>query len=161
MITKLAYMITIGSLGVKKRLGTIDLDTGELVEGVPVWVGGRPRIHEGWLMTFQEALEELAKDKDLKGEHWRVFSYLLSQLDFENFIQVPQKKIAEALGMNKVSVSRAIALLSEKKIILRGPKVARSSCFRLNPNYGWKGKVKNFKEAQRDRLELVTNNSGD
>ena len=143
----------------KKRLGTIDLDTGELIEGIPVWVGGKPKVHEGWLMTFQESLEALAKDPDLKGEHWRVYSYLVSQLDFDNYIQIPQKQIVEALGMHKQHVSRAVKLLVDKKIIFRGPKIARSSCFRLNPNYGWKGKVRNFKEAQKSHLQLVRDDS--
>lgn len=139
----------------RKRLGTIDLDTGELIEGVPVWVGGKPKIRDGWLMTFQDSLAELAKDPDLKGEHWRVYSYLVSQLDFDNFIQISQKEIADTLNMNKSNVSQAIKLLSDKKIIFRGPKIARSSSFRLNEHYGWKGKVKNFKEARRSHLKLV------
>ena len=140
----------------KRRLGTIDLDTGEVLgEGVPVWVGAKPRIHDRWFMAFQDALEALAKDKDLKLEHHRVLYYLFSRLDFDNFIQVPQAEIVQALGMQRGNVSRAIRLLDNKKIILRGPKVGRSSSFRLNPNYGWKGKVSTLREAQRNHLELV------
>ena len=140
----------------KRRLGTVDLDTGELLgEGVPVWVGAKPRIHDRWFMAFQDALESLAKDRDLKSEHHRVLYYLFSRLDFDNFIQVPQAEIVQELGIHKSKVSKAIKLLSDKKIILRGPKVGRSSSFRLNPNYGWKGKVSNLREAQRNHLELV------
>lgn len=146
-------------IGEFRKLSSFDTETGEVVEGIPVWVGGKAKIHSGWFMTFQEALEELAKDKDLKGEHWRVFSYLMSQLDFENFIQIPQKQIAETLDMNKAKVSLAVKTLVDKKIIIRGPKVGHSSCFRLNPHYGWKGKVKGLRDAQKSHLKLVPDNS--
>lgn len=147
-------------IGEFRKLGSFDTETGEVVEGIPVWVGGKAKIHSGWCMTFQNAFEELAKDKDLKAEHWRVFSYLISQLDFENFIQVPQKQIADELGMTKGNVSRTIKSLADKKIIIRGPKVGHSSCFRLNPHYGWKGKVKGLRDAQKNHLTLVPDDSG-
>ena len=139
----------------KRRLGTIDLDTGEVVEGVPVWVGAKPRIHERWFMAFQDAFEALAIDSELKWEHLRVLIYLLGRLDFDNFIQVPQRQIADSLNMRKQNVSRAIAVLANKSIVLRGPKIARSSSFRLNPHYGWKGKVKNLRDAHKSHLKLV------
>lgn len=127
------------------------MDTGEIVRGCMVFVPDRPRITERWFMAFQDAFEEIAKDDELKGESFRVLMYMFSKLDFENYIQLTQKDIAEALGMNKQHVSRAIRLLSSKKVVLEGPKVGRSKCYRLNANYGWKGKVKNL----RQHLSLV------
>ena len=61
--------------------------------------------------------------------------------------------------MRKQHVSRAMKLLTSKQIVLEGPKVGRSKCYRLNPHYGWKGKVKNLEEYRKDEmrkgLELV------
>ena len=140
----------------KHRFGTIDLDTGEVLEeGIPVWVGRKPKITERWFMAFQDAFESLSTDKDLTLEHHRVLHFLFSRLDFENYIQISQTDIATALGMTKGNVSRAIKLLIEKKIVLKGPKIGRSSSFRLNPNFGWKGKVSSLREAQREHLKLV------
>ena len=140
----------------KRRLGTIDLDTGEVLEeGIPVWIGRKPKISDRWFMAFQEAFEQLASDRELTLEHHRVLYYLFSRLDFDNFIQVPQAEIANRLNMQRTHISRAIKVLNDKKIIIRGPKVGRSSSFRLNPNYGWKGKVSNLREIQRSHLELV------
>jgi predicted transcriptional regulator len=90
-------------------------------------------------MMSQDALLALAKDKELTLAPKNVLLYLLSQLDFENFIQVPQVEIANALDMDKAKVSKAIKLLLEKGVLIRGPKLARSSSFRLNPNFGYKG----------------------
>jgi DNA-binding transcriptional ArsR family regulator len=110
-------------------------------------------------MNSQEALEQLATDDDLKGEAYKVLLLLLARLDFENWIQITQKEIAEKLKMKLPNVSRAISLLEEKGIILRGPKIGRSYAFRLNPHYGWKGKVKNLndyrkKEEDQERREF-------
>jgi DNA-binding transcriptional regulator GbsR (MarR family) len=80
---------------------------------------------------------------------------MFSKLDFENFIQQSQVEIAKALGMHKSQVSEAVKLLTSKQIVLEGPKVGRSKCYRLNPNYGWKGKVKTLQEARREQLRVI------
>lgn len=135
----------------RKQIENVDMDTGEIVRGCMVFVPERPRITERWFMAFQDAFEEIARDEDLKGETFRVLMYMFSKLDFENFIQLTQKDIADSLRMRKQNVSRAISLLSAKKVVLEGPKVGRSRCYRLNANYGWKGKVKTL----RQHLSLV------
>lgn len=106
-------------------------------------------------MAFQDSFEEIAKDPDMTGENYKVLFYLYSKLDFENFIQQSQKEIAEGLGMKKENVSRAMRLLTSKQIVLEGPRVGKSKCYRLNPNYGWKGKVKTLQEARREQLKVI------
>jgi hypothetical protein len=139
-------------------LGTINLDTGELLNGVPVWIGYRPVSPYGsrWMQVNQDALAEIAADPDLGLQAWRVFAYLNSRLDFQNLIQVPQTEIAAALRMKPAAVSRAIRLLADKQIILRGPRVGRSSSFQLNPHYGWKGKIHELRREQNRYLHAVT-----
>jgi hypothetical protein len=122
----------------------VDTQTGELMgEGVPIWVGKRTaftRLYTGGFFIMAQApMVLIAQDKDLTLEHHKVFMYLCSRLDFDNFIQVPQTEICEVLVMKKPNVSRAIALLVSKDILIRGPKVGHSYAFRLNPTYGYKG----------------------
>lgn len=144
----------------RRKVASVDQDTGEVLEGVVVYCGVKQNPYsKGWVMNSQEALELLATDKELTGENYRVLLLLLSRLDFENWIQITQSDIVERLDMKKQNVSRAILLLEEKGIILRGPKMGRSYAFRLNPYYGWKGKVKNLndyrrEEEDRDRREF-------
>jgi DNA-binding transcriptional ArsR family regulator len=76
-----------------------------------------------------------------------VFLYLDARLNFRNLIQVQQSEIATALKMPKQNVNRAIKKLEELGIIIRGPKVGKSSSWRLNPNAGWKGRVKELRPA--------------
>ena len=148
-----------------RRITSVDRDTGEILEGVVVYCGVKRNPYStGWVMNSQEALELLATDKELTGENYRVLLLLLSRLDFENWIQITQSEIAEKLDMKKQNVSRAISTLDSKGILLRGPKVGRSYSFRLNPYFGWKGKVKNLDDYRRKehdnwtRKQLIKNN---
>ena len=107
------------------------------------------------MQVNQDFLTELAARRDLGNQALRVFVYLNGRLNFENVIQVEQTEIAQALGMHKQNVNQAIKRLEELGIILRGPKIGRSSSWQLNPNAGWKGKITNLRQAQHNHLELV------
>ncbi|GFE72237.1 helix-turn-helix domain-containing protein [Chroococcus sp. FPU101] len=147
----------------RKRIASVDQDTGEVLDGVIVYCGVKHNPYaKGWVMNSQDALELLAKDKDLTGETLRVLMFLMARLDFENWIQITVTEIGKELELKQPNVSRAILLLEEKGIILRGPKVGRSYAFRLNPYYGWKGKVRNLndyrnKEDDQQRRETLKN----
>lgn len=109
----------------------------------------------GWFMAFEEAMEQLSKDRELWGQPRAVLDYLFSKLSFENHILVQQADIASELGMQRADVSRAISRLCKKGVIERGPKLGRTWSYKLNPYYGWKGDVRNLYEEQKRRLQLV------
>ena len=90
-------------------------------------------------MAFKKAFLGIAADKEMTTEPYRVLLYLMSRLDFDNFIYVAQTEIADYLGMKKPHVSRTMKLLERKGLILRGPKLGHSHAWRLNPDYGYKG----------------------
>lgn len=130
--------------GRRRKLVTVDADTGERLEGVAVLVGGKKsaftKIYgRRWFVVSQEPMAMLAADKDMTLEPHRVLLYLMSRLDFDNFIYVTQAEIADYLGIKKPNVSRAMKLLERKGLILRGPKLGHSHAWRLNPDYGYKG----------------------
>jgi len=73
----------------------------------------RKRItHKRWFVMFQDFLEQLAKDKDFKGQDYRVLNYMLSKLDWENWVQVPQRVIAEDLGIPRPEVAKSLKKLA-------------------------------------------------
>jgi len=135
--------------------------TGELMEGCLVYVPQRPKIRKGWFMAFQEAFIELAKDREITWEVQRVLYYFFGKLDFENYIHITQTEIAEALGMQKTNVSRAVKTLCDKKIILKGPKTGKTITYRLNSNYGWKGKVRNLQEERFKGFQVIQGGKDD
>ena len=147
-----------------RKIASVDQKTGEILEGVIVYCGVKRNPYaKGWVMNSQEALELLASDKELSKESLRILMFLMARLDFENWIQVTQREIVETLGIKKQNVSKAINLLEKKEIILRGPKLGKSYAFRLNPLFGWKGKVKNLDEYRKEKdnqetKELINKN---
>jgi hypothetical protein len=112
------------------------------------------------MQVNQEALAEIAADREIGAEALRVFLYLNARLDFENLIVVKQAEIVEALAMKRQAVGRAVKVLADKQIILRGPKLGSVSSYRLNPHYGWKGKVQNLTKARQARLRAVAAEAG-
>ena len=134
-----------------KIKGYVDKYTGEDY-GFPV-VCGRKRnpYGNGWVMNSQDAAILLAKDKDIKGETHRVLWFIIGILDFENWVQLSVTEIAKELKMHRPDVSKAMKVLEGKEVILRGPKIGRSYAFMLNPDFGWKGKVKNLDDYRKQK----------
>jgi hypothetical protein len=101
-------------------------------------------------MGIQESFGRLAKDPRMTFEARRVLDFCLSRMGFENHIHIPQEEIARELTMKQPSVSRALRLLVEISILLEGPKIGRSKSYRLNSNYGWKGKIHNLTDRRHE-----------
>lgn len=113
-----------------------------------------------WVAFYQTALEWLAM-QNLPNQEYRVLMYLMSKLDFENYLRVTQMSIAEALNMKQSAVSRAIRGLLEKDVLITGPQVGTAKTYRLNPRMAYKGKNPKqtiieydaFKKAQKAAQE--------
>lgn len=54
------------------------MKTGELLDGVSVWIGRKIVSPYGrqWMQVNQDALAEIAADRDMGTEAFRVFLYL-------------------------------------------------------------------------------------
>ena len=112
-----------------KKLSLVDERTGEIdPEGFPAWIYPRIKSEFGreWFMASQEALLELATDKEFSGETYRVFFYMAAHLDFENYIRISQKEIADQLKLKNTNVSRAVRKLKEKALLVEGKESGRS-----------------------------------
>ncbi|HYD67993.1 MAG TPA: helix-turn-helix domain-containing protein [Azospirillum sp.] len=78
----------------------------------------------------------VSTDRDITLEALRVFTYLSRRLHYDRPIPVLQSELADALGMQRPNVNRAIKLLETKQILLRESKLGRAITFRLNPELG-------------------------
>jgi DNA-binding transcriptional ArsR family regulator len=140
--------------GYKRNLGTIDLDTGELLEGNTVFCPRKRRTlfsSTGFMLLSQVAAEVLS-NSDLDGVTMKVLWKLISKLDMENYIFISQTKIAEEMGLNQPHVSRSIKKLVAEGIILEGPKIGNSKTYRLDPLLGWKGSAENHAIALKEHV---------
>ena len=97
-------------------------------------------------------MEEVAK-ANLGADVYRVLFAVLPIVDFENWIQLNQSDMAEAIGMHRQHFGRAVRKLEAISLLLRGPKVGRSITYRINPNFGWKGSAKNHNAALNEALK--------
>ncbi len=125
----------------RRNLKTIDMDTGEILDDLLVASPKKHRLEGDFVMATQDGFLRLAKETDLTGQDYKVLLIYLSNLDFENFLQISQSYIAIDLGMRQEHVSRATKKLVEKGILIQGLKVGRHQTYRLNAFYGWKGKA--------------------
>ncbi|MGL5288562.1 MAG: hypothetical protein ACRC9N_03630 [Aeromonas sp.] len=129
-------------------------DNGEIVGGFVAVI--RPKQKSPFERHFtmnQTALLTIANE--LNHDQTRVLMAMLSDLDYENYIQISQVDIANALSMQKSHVSRAIKHLVEFGILEEGPKVGRSKTYILNRQFGWKGSVSNHKKAMKHGLSII------
>ena len=115
----------------------VDVDTGEIFYAPKV----KPKVKAGWCRMFQIKLEEIAKDRDLRGMPISVYLFMISKVDYDNICRFPQILIADELGTTAQYVSKSIRLLREKKIITeikqRGTLV---KAYSFNSKYIVKGK---------------------
>lgn len=98
-------------------------------------------MSNGWIVLYQNSSIWLAQQR-LTGEQYRVLFALFSRLDFDNYLRVSLKEIAELLNMQPVSVSRAMKKLKELKIIIESSPAGKFKTYRLNPYIAYKGTVR-------------------
>lgn len=83
-------------------------------------------------------LDELPNHPDLDGVDIRVFIYLFTRLNFDEFKHIPQIKISVALNRQKTHISRSMKLLTELGFIIPSDKGIRGSEWKLNEKLGSK-----------------------
>lgn len=106
-----------------------------------------------WVAAFQDGMTWMAKQSKMTGESWRVFAFLIGKLDFDNYLCVPQKEIADELNMQRTHVSRAIKNLIDLDVISVGPMAGRAKTYRLNPRIAHRG-AKNYRSTLIEYDEL-------
>lgn len=111
-----------------------------------------------WVAFYQTALEWLAT-QNLPNQEYRVLMYLMSKLDFENYLRVTQMSVAEALSMKQSAVSRAIKGLLERDVLITGPHVGTAKTYRLNPRMAYKGKNPQQTIVEYDAFKKAQQNS--
>lgn len=148
----------------QKRLGQIDMNTGEVLQdGFVAYIAPKRQNGFGtrWLAMAQNAIQALAKQhRELGTEGFAVLLSMISRVEYENAYQaVSQAEIAEELEMQPSNVSRSVKRLVQMGVFLIGPRIGRSNTYRLNPEFGWKGSAKNhvvaLDQLRKDRMKAA------
>ena len=134
-----------------KYIALVDDETGEVEGYFPL----QPKyLSEGgdFMALFQQSADYIA-ELGLQGVTLNVMLKLIARLDYDNWIRVSQKEIAESLHIKQQNVSRAIRELINKDIIQESKmRAGLNKCYRFNPLIGHKGR--NFKQTVIDYAEL-------
>lgn len=103
--------------------------------------------------VFDDALEAIAA-RVRNGSTLRLFLLLPRLLSFTDWRRLNQVAVAEKLGCNDSSISRAMAeLLALGAVEKRGTGAHIE--WRLSPDWGWRGDVDSYHAAQRQRGRLA------
>ena len=135
-----------------KRLEIVTDDDGNIKAYFPLETKS---LGKDWFAMYQNAALWLAQ-QDMTGEQYKVLFALFNKLDFNNYLRVSRKEIADALQMKATNVSRAMKVLKDKNIIVEGPPAGKFKTYRLNPYVAHKGTNRNtsildFKVALKNK----------
>jgi len=108
--------------------------------------------NKDFFFMFQQSLKLIASCEELNGTDLKVFMFLLSELDFENYIRVTQKRIVEHTKIKQQHVSTALTKLTKLNIIEK-VTLDNLKAYRLNPSYAWKGKISSFQKDEKERKQ--------
>lgn len=131
------------------RYQAVNEMTGEVVElsaGIP----GTRKWSVPRVQLFQQGIQRVAEEGILGKEAWRVLGYLLGILDWDNWLVVPQVKIANALGMLQQQVSRAVKVLVENNLLVQAGRPYPRSAYRLSSDFAYKGQYNGWQKRQRE-----------
>jgi hypothetical protein len=97
------------------------------------------------VFVLQNFCKNIANRIDYTQSTFRVLFYLISLSEYENFISIDVKTIAENMNMSPLSVKRATKQLSDDNVIKKidHPSDKRRIDYFLNPMAMWRGKTLN------------------
>ena len=131
----------------RRNFATIDLDTGEIVEGVPVYT---PRQHkvgfQMWLAVSNEAWQVLLARK-FDGNTLRVWMALLMNCDWHNKVTASQREMADQISMDAANFSRYLNKLVDAGLVVKTNEDGRRQKLAISIYHVWKGKAVEHKAA--------------
>lgn len=115
------------------------------------WTGGE------FCLVMRDWSVKIANMK-LNGETASIIFYLLGKTNYDNEIDITQSTIAEELSMDQSNVSKALKILVSKEIITT-KKVGSKNAYKLNPDFAFRGKAKNYGKIcdEFDEVKRVAN----
>ena len=135
----------------QRRVGTIDLDTGEHLEGNMVgFPKKRNPYREGWIQVSLDGIAMLIEAESLTMESLLVFLVVLENLDYENVLTCSQVYIAKRLGISGTQVSRSFKKLLKESILFKEKTSKGLTRYLVNPDFCWRGKEYNLRKFRRE-----------
>jgi hypothetical protein len=110
------------------------------------------------IRIFNDGLSRLAMDKELNFTDVRVLLFITSIIDYENFLNVTQRELSEAMGIVQQEISKSIKKLIKGGYLKIIGTVGRQNIYRLDPHFAFKSRAKNLANLRRDWDEDTEDN---
>lgn len=136
----------------KRRIGNVDLDSGEIFEHVNI-VAFTPKRRngfvEGWVAVSVVEINGLlaTKRKELGGEGLSVLLYLIANMEVENRVMANKTILGRAIEMDPRAVRRAFAKLLDGNFIREDEPIQGVKTYVVSPEIAWKGAARNHVTA--------------
>ncbi len=141
---------------VKKKIIQVDQETGEIEPGIAFLIPVRQKLKSEFMLASTDGFLRLADEAGLTGQDFKVLMIYLANLDFENYISISQRAIADRLKMREQHVYRSTQKLVEKGILVKGLKSGKHNTYRLNAFFGWKGRItREYRETFEQHSKLI------
>ncbi|WP_077204197.1 MULTISPECIES: replication/maintenance protein RepL [Pseudomonadota] len=136
---------TILKLDSKGNPFCVDTESGEAnLDGFPAWLQRKKRpFPDKYINVFDRGFYALAK-MNLTGKQCSVLFLLMTQLNYENWLIISQKQIAEELNIAPRNVSTLLKTLVEKGVLERKTNLKGMTVYRLNPLIAWRGDTHSY-----------------
>lgn len=97
------------------------------------------------VFVLQHFCQLISSREDYKTVTFRVLFYLISITEYENYVSVDVKTMAENMGISEPSIKRATKQLSDDNILKKIPHPSdkRRVDYFINPMALWRGKTLN------------------
>jgi len=104
---------------------------------------------------FDKEIIDIASNKNLNGTDLRVFLCIVGNLEYENILNISQKKLGEILGIGRKEISKSINKLIKEEYLQIIDKVGRQNIYKFNPNIAFKSRAKNHKDLCNEWQEDI------
>lgn len=133
----------------------VNNNTGEVQEyQVYTTVKKRRVINEKFSMITQDVMKLICEKIQPISAH--ILMYFISISEYDNYIDIPQKDLAEKLKCSERQIKRGIKELVDLSIIIKQTSKhdSRGKAYIINPRSAWKGtdtaRAKKLKEHKKD-----------
>ena len=95
--------------------------------------------------VFSDQLLTLAVNGNLTGQDWRVLAVCLSEMGFENILDISQTEMQNLLQVNQTHISKSIRKLIALGCLRIEDKRGKQNIYLVNPHLAFKSRSYNHK----------------
>jgi len=116
-----------------------------------------PKI-PNYVQVFQESILNVAFSKGMNLVAFRIFTVLIGQMGYQNFIGISIKQLSKDLETSERSIIRGLKTLKDLNIVIsiNSDLDARYSVYAITPLVAWKGKSINYVNHMKKMKNLKT-----